>query len=216
MYYRRKLPHCHPDLNEANFLFVTWRLAGSIPAARRPLPPVATPASAGRTCLAFDREVDKAAFGPVWLRCSGSCHGGRALDTARPNAISISCPPGLLCPTTCMRSCNPKTPLPVITRWLKGSTAQKANLILGRTGTAFWQDESFDHRVAMKRNWTGSFATSSVTRSAPVWWLIQAIGFGGVRSWQAKAPAPQFRKPTAKCRNSRGPGTPGPSELRSD
>jgi len=32
-------------------------------------------------------------------------------------------------------------------RWLKGSTARPANLILGRTGEAFWQDESFDHRV---------------------------------------------------------------------
>jgi REP element-mobilizing transposase RayT len=32
-------------------------------------------------------------------------------------------------------------------RWLKGSTARQANLILGRTGEAFWQDESFDHRV---------------------------------------------------------------------
>jgi REP element-mobilizing transposase RayT len=42
----------------------------------------------------------------------------------------------------------PKTSLPVITRWLKGSTARKANLIPGRTGDAFWQDESFDHRVA--------------------------------------------------------------------
>jgi putative transposase len=41
----------------------------------------------------------------------------------------------------------PKTSLPVITRWLKGSSARKANLILGRTGEAFWQDESFDHRV---------------------------------------------------------------------
>ena len=30
---------------------------------------------------------------------------------------------------------------------LKGSTARQANLILGRTGEAFWQDESFDHRV---------------------------------------------------------------------
>jgi REP element-mobilizing transposase RayT len=37
--------------------------------------------------------------------------------------------------------------LPVITRWLKGSTARKGNLILGRTGKAFWQDESFDHRA---------------------------------------------------------------------
>jgi hypothetical protein len=42
---------------------------------------------------------------------------------------------------------SPKTSLPVITRWWKGSTARQANLILGRTGEAFWQDESFDHRV---------------------------------------------------------------------
>jgi putative transposase len=41
----------------------------------------------------------------------------------------------------------PKTSLPVITRWWKGSTARQANLILGRTGEVFWQDESFDHRV---------------------------------------------------------------------
>ena len=30
-------------------------------------------------------------------------------------------------------------------RWLKGSTARAANLILGRTGQPFWQDESYDH-----------------------------------------------------------------------
>jgi REP element-mobilizing transposase RayT len=40
----------------------------------------------------------------------------------------------------------PRTSLPVIMRWLKGS-ARQANLILGRTGESFWQDESFDHRV---------------------------------------------------------------------
>ena len=34
---------------------------------------------------------------------------------------------------------------PVLMRWLKGSTARAANRILGRTGQAFWQDESFDH-----------------------------------------------------------------------
>ena len=34
MFYRRKLPPWHPDLTEATFLFVTWRLAGSIPRAR--------------------------------------------------------------------------------------------------------------------------------------------------------------------------------------
>ena len=41
----------------------------------------------------------------------------------------------------------PMTSMAVVTRWLKGSTARQANLILGRTGESFWQDESFDHRV---------------------------------------------------------------------
>ena len=68
MFYRRKLPHWHPDITEAIFLFVTWRLAGSIPRTRVPQPPTGAPRSAGRAFLALDREVDKAAFGPVWLQ----------------------------------------------------------------------------------------------------------------------------------------------------
>ncbi len=39
----------------------------------------------------------------------------------------------------------PKVEVPVLMRWLKGSTARRANLILGRTGQPFWQDESYDH-----------------------------------------------------------------------
>ena len=73
MFYRRRLPHWHPDIAEATFLFVTWRLAGSIPrtqllqrlAGKSAYP---TTLSAGRAFLALDREADKAAFGPVWLR----------------------------------------------------------------------------------------------------------------------------------------------------
>ena len=68
MFYRRRLPHWHPDLTEATFLFVTWRLAGSIPRACLPQPATGAPLSAGRAFLVLDREVDKAAFGPVWLR----------------------------------------------------------------------------------------------------------------------------------------------------
>ena len=41
----------------------------------------------------------------------------------------------------------PHAAMPAIMRWLKGRTARVANRILGRTGTAFWQDESFDHWV---------------------------------------------------------------------
>jgi hypothetical protein len=68
MFYRRKLPHWHPDITEATFLFVTWRLAGSIPKTRLSRQPTGAPLSGGRAFLAWDREVDKAAFGPVWLQ----------------------------------------------------------------------------------------------------------------------------------------------------
>ncbi|MGO9013322.1 MAG: REP-associated tyrosine transposase [Bryobacteraceae bacterium] len=41
----------------------------------------------------------------------------------------------------------PRVALPQITHWIKGRTARDANLLLGRTGEPFWQDESYDHWV---------------------------------------------------------------------
>ena len=41
----------------------------------------------------------------------------------------------------------PYAGMPAIMRWLKGRTSRVANRILGRTGRAFWQDESFDHWI---------------------------------------------------------------------
>jgi hypothetical protein len=153
MFYRRKLPHWHPDLNEAGFLFVTWRLSGSIPQVRLPRRLAndshgPTTRSSGRAFLALDREADKAAFGPVWLRddrvarvVAGALSYG---DTGR-NFYRLGA--WVIMPNHVHVLLRPQTHLPVITRWLKGSTARQANLILGRTGEPFWQDESFDHRV---------------------------------------------------------------------
>jgi len=50
MFYRRRLPHWHPDISEATFLFVTWRLSGSIPRTRLS-PPASAQLSAGRRFL---------------------------------------------------------------------------------------------------------------------------------------------------------------------
>jgi REP element-mobilizing transposase RayT len=152
MFTRRRPPHWHPHISEAAYLFVTWRLAGSLPKSRITQKlaggnacPTLTP---GQSFAVLDREMDKAAFGPVWLRdpnvakmvAGAILHGetGRRFYQLRawvimPNHVHV-----LL---------RPNTPMPVITRWLKGSTARQANLILSRTGEAFWQDESFDHRV---------------------------------------------------------------------
>jgi putative transposase len=41
--------------------------------------------------------------------------------------------------------------LPQITHWIKGRTAREGNLLLGRTGEPFWQDESYDHWVRNER-----------------------------------------------------------------
>ena len=41
----------------------------------------------------------------------------------------------------------PESPLPKITKSIKNYSARQANLILGRTGLPFWQDESYDHWV---------------------------------------------------------------------
>jgi REP element-mobilizing transposase RayT len=41
----------------------------------------------------------------------------------------------------------PHKPLREVTRAIKKTSAREANLILGRSGTPFWQDESYDHWV---------------------------------------------------------------------
>jgi putative DNA methylase len=143
MFYRRKLPHWHPDISEATSLFVTWRLAGSLPRIR-----MQPGLSAGQAFVAVDREADKALFGPVWLRdtriarivADTLLYGERGRNFYQLHAWVIM-------PNHVHIVLLPKTSLAVITRWLKGSTARRANVILGRTGEAFWQDESFDHRV---------------------------------------------------------------------
>lgn len=148
MFYRRKLPHWHPDTTEEAFLFVTWRLAGSMPRVRPLLSPSGVPLSAGRAFVALDREADKAAFGPVWLRDAPIARVvADALLYGESGRHFYELRAWVIMPNHVHVVLRPKTSLPVITRWLKGSTARQANLIPGRTGEAFWQDESFDHRV---------------------------------------------------------------------
>jgi putative transposase len=41
----------------------------------------------------------------------------------------------------------PKVPVAILMRWLKGSTARNANQILNLTGQPFWQQETWDHYI---------------------------------------------------------------------
>ena len=147
MFYRRKLPHWLPDLEEQSFLLVNRRLAGSVPRVQYPEPAPA-PLSAGRAFLLHDRELDKAAFGPVWLQDPRVAQAVSAtIENGARQRHFYQLQAWVVMPNHVHVVLRPKQPLPVITRWLKGSSARAANLILGRTGQTFWQPESFDHRI---------------------------------------------------------------------
>ena len=143
MFYRRHLPHWQ---RADSALFITWRLHGSLP--RRTLAASLKESNPGKRFLVLDRELDRAASGPTWLKDVGLAkvvvdalhHGAEHLQLYRLSAyVVMSNHVHILI--------WPKALLPEITKAIKGFTARESNRILGRTGKKFWQDESFDHAV---------------------------------------------------------------------
>ena len=128
---RRHLPHWIP---EETAVFVTWRLAGSLPR------------QAG--ALAVEDRPDPAGTGPTWLKDSRvACMVVNALLHGETVRRFYQLHAWVVMPNHVHAIFQPHTALPTIMRWLKGRTSRVANQILGRTGTPFWQDESFDHWV---------------------------------------------------------------------
>lgn len=147
-YYERHLPHWHP---EGAFLFVTWRLEGSLPAHRREEVPDET---AGEAFVRLDRQLDRAACGPLWLKDSRVAEavvealrrgeGERKLYRLCAHVVMANHVHLLL---------EPLAPLRKITQWIKGYSAHQANRILGYGGQSFWQHESYDHWVRDEREY---------------------------------------------------------------
>ena len=142
-YYQRNLPHWHP---EGRAIFLTWRLYGSLP--RDFVRQMETlKEDPGKQFLVADLRLDAALTGPRWLSdrkiagyAEGAIKRGGELGhyvlhahVVMPNHVHV-----LL---------TPRAPLHRITGGIKGVSARDANGALGRTGKAFWQDESFDHWI---------------------------------------------------------------------
>ena len=142
-FYRRNLPHWHPE--ERTF-FVTWRLAGSLPKgfaghlrkwSREP----------GKQFLNADRKLDAASTGPLWLNdpeiagyAERTIQRGAELGHYVLRAYVIM-------PNHVHVLLDPLVPLQRLTSGIKGVSAREANVRLDRTGKPFWQDESFDHWI---------------------------------------------------------------------
>ncbi|MBC8031679.1 MAG: transposase [Pyrinomonadaceae bacterium] len=143
MFYRRHLPHWQ---KADSALFVTWRLHGSLP--RRTLSASLKESNLGKRFLLLDQELDRAAYGPTWLKdvrlatavVNALLHGADQLDLYRLSAyVVMSNHVHILI--------WPKALLYRITKSIKGYTAHECNKLLDRAGKKFWQDESFDHAV---------------------------------------------------------------------
>ncbi|MDE3137104.1 MAG: transposase [Acidobacteriota bacterium] len=162
-YYERRLPHWFP---QGKALFVTWRLWGSLPRhvlARLKTEPKAkawsnaTPRgqecprhrvpSAGECFLNLDRALDRARSGPRWLthdRVAASVirvfRRGEELRRFRLAAFVIM-------PNHVHILMEPFSDTVRTLKAIKGASGRMSNLILGRAGRRFWQEESFDHWV---------------------------------------------------------------------
>jgi REP element-mobilizing transposase RayT len=143
MFWQRRLPHWVP---EASIVFVTWRLAGTLP---QPAPAVLRrDPHPGRVFLLQDRQMDSTRQGPRWLKdpqiatvvADALLYGDRVR-----RAYSLFA--WVIMPNHMHLVLQPQEKLSDILRWLKTATATRANRVLGRTGEAFWQREYFDRWI---------------------------------------------------------------------
>ena len=182
--YHRRLPHFHPD---NAYLFLTWRLWGSLP-ARTEAVVYPTP---GHAFVASDRLLGRQSSGPLWLKDSQVADlVARAILRGDRDRHFYELSAWVVMPNHVHLVILPQVSVSVLMRWLKGSTAHSANRILGRTGQPFWQDESYDHylRSASHLNRTIAYIEENPVSAglvcSPECWPWSSAG------WQAEAPAP--------------------------
>jgi len=168
IFYERNLPHYQEP---GATLFITFRLADSIPyevksrlndelLLRKELLEKNKSAEQVKDLRQqyqkeifgrWDKELDFSQKGPLWLRIAPVaelvCNAIHYRDGKEytldaycimPNHVHIVCTP--------LTINNEPKYISTIMHSLKGYTARKANLVLGRTG-CFWQHESYDHLV---------------------------------------------------------------------
>ncbi len=138
----RRLPHQYP---EDRALFITWHLHGSLPASRFPVP---HKQSAGRAFAWIDRYLDATTTGPLWLKQDAIARlVVEAIRFGEEKLKYYGLEAYVVMANHVHLLAWPRVPPPRFLRSLKGYTAREANKILGRTGEAFWQKESYDHWV---------------------------------------------------------------------
>jgi REP-associated tyrosine transposase len=146
-YYRRNLPHWQPPERD---IFLTWRLKGSLPSHIRGISSNDDP---GKLFRDLDRELDRAAHGPLWLRQPpiAECLLAVLRNLCVQRIADVHAYAVMANHIHVLMT--PIAPLAKIARLVKGAAARQANILLGLTGSNFWQDESFDHWIRNPGEW---------------------------------------------------------------
>jgi REP element-mobilizing transposase RayT len=182
--YKRRLPHFHP---EDVYLFLTWRLWGSLPSK----PSSQLYPTPGHAFVAADRALHRDRSGPRWLNEPEIARlVVETIIAAEKERLFYELSAWVVMPNHVHLLILPKVAVPEITRWLKGSTARRANQLLGRTGLSFWQDESYDHWVRNAKEFDRIIwyieenpVSAGIVKSIELWPWSSA-------TWQAEPPAP--------------------------
>jgi putative transposase len=144
-YYSRNLPHWHPPGTE---IFITWRLHGSLPPRLAQDFISKDNHDSGRQFRIIDQELDRARSGPLWLRNPRIAEAVvEIIQRGQSNLAFFDLHAFVVMANHIHLLITPKVSVARITKGIKGASARQANLILGRIGMYFWQEESFDHWV---------------------------------------------------------------------
>jgi REP element-mobilizing transposase RayT len=141
-FYRRHLPHL---TGHDQPVFITWCLRDSLP-PNRAFPEEAL--TSGRKFAMMDRLLDETRVGPFYLRQPAIADiVVEAIDYNANVLRHYVLHAFVVMPNHVHLLATPEVSLPKLTRSLKGMTSKRANALLGLTGMAFWQQESYDHLV---------------------------------------------------------------------
>jgi len=158
-YYKRNLPHWHPA---GKSVFLTWRLHGSLPQTvinqmrmTRQRLRVQRDRNRGsnerlreykKLFARVDSILDQATSGPLWLKIKEIASLVQdALLKRYAHLYTLWAYVVMANHVHVFLKPKGDAKIEQLTKYVKGSTARQANLLLGRTGQKFWQDESFDH-----------------------------------------------------------------------
>jgi putative DNA methylase len=182
-------PNIDEDSRTSIQATATYSLLGVYGSLPRGAEKAAAQLTPGQAFTAADRRLDRLATGPLWLKDQRIAQlvAHAILVGADERGFYELCA-WVVMPNHVHLLIFPLVSVPLLMRWLKGSTARGANQILGRTGRPFWQDESFDRylRAASHLQRTMAYieqnpVSAGLVRSAEHWPWSSA-------GWQAAPP----------------------------